>query len=163
MRTLNEVRLLGNIGANPTSHETDKIFVVKLSLATNGMNPNTGEISPPQWHRVTMFDKLARYAMQEVRKGMRIEVEGRLKYTTYEDSKGIERFGCEVIANRLWVIAKPQNQPQPEEQPEEAPEDHQRTVRPATRDAEPHGRSPARLRGPRQEPGERFSRPALLG
>ena len=54
-----------------------------------------------EWHRVVAFGKLASWALQVVRKGEPLAVEGRLHYTAWTDATGVDRYGVEIIASEI--------------------------------------------------------------
>ena len=89
-RTINKVILVGNVGRDPDVYETKKgTKVVHLSLATN--RPPFGDEGEQRtdWHRLTLWAGLAQFTEENVKKGDRIYIEGRLEYDAYE------REGCE--------------------------------------------------------------------
>ena len=84
-RTINKVILVGNVGRDPDVYETKKgTKVVHLSLATN--RPPFGDEAEQRtdWHRLTLWAGLAQFTEENVKKGDRIYVEGRLEYDAYE-------------------------------------------------------------------------------
>ncbi len=99
-RTINKVILVGNVGRDPDVYETKKgTKVVHLSLATN--RPPFGDEAEQRtdWHRLTLWAGLAQFTEENVKKGDRIYVEGRLEYDAYEregvkiPNSGRERTG----------------------------------------------------------------------
>ena len=142
MRTLNRVTIRGHLGRDPKIYLNPDTTVAraKLSVATNGFNRETGEQLAPQWHFVTLFGQLAQFAQQEVRKGMRIQIVGRLQYSTYTDANGLEKFGAEIIANDLVILQAPRNQPaqQPEQQQQTQQPSQQPSQQPVQPQADPN-------------------------
>lgn len=86
-RSVNKIILVGNVGRDPDVQETKNgTKVVHLSLATNRRIPN-GDAEPTEktdWHRLTLWNRLAQIAEEYVGAGDRIYVEGRLEYSSYE-------------------------------------------------------------------------------
>ncbi|HYH70102.1 MAG TPA: single-stranded DNA-binding protein, partial [Methyloceanibacter sp.] len=60
-----------------------------------------------EWHRVTCFNGLGRIIAQHATKGMLVSVRGRLHYTRWTDREGVERYGCEVIADDVQFLSRP--------------------------------------------------------
>jgi single-strand DNA-binding protein len=86
-RSVNKIILVGNVGQDPDIHETGNgTKVAHFSLATNRRTTGNGE--EPQeradWHRLTLWNRLAQFAQDYVAKGDRVYVEGRLEYDSYE-------------------------------------------------------------------------------
>lgn len=85
-RSVNRITLVGNVGRDPDIQQTKNgTKVAHLSLATNRRGPAGAE---PQertdWHRLTLWNRLAQFAEDYVRTGDRIYIEGRLEYDSYE-------------------------------------------------------------------------------
>jgi single-strand DNA-binding protein len=75
-----------------------------------------------QWHRVTLYDKLADIAGQYLRKGRQVYVEGRLNYNTYTDKDGTEKTTTEIIASELQMLGpKEADSPAPVREPARKP------------------------------------------
>jgi single-strand DNA-binding protein len=85
-RSVNKIILVGNVGRDPDIQQTKNgTKVAHLSLATNRRSPAGSE---PQertdWHRLTLWNRLAQFAEDYIRTGDRVYVEGRLEYDAYE-------------------------------------------------------------------------------
>ena len=86
-RSVNKIILVGNVGQDPDIQVTGNgTKVAHFSLATNRRTSTNGD--DPQekadWHRLTLWNRLAQLAEDYVSKGDRIYVEGRLEYDSYE-------------------------------------------------------------------------------
>jgi single-strand DNA-binding protein len=108
MASLNKVQIIGNCGRDPElRYMADGKAVANVSVATTSRRKNrdTGEITEDtQWHRVTLYERLAEIAGQYVTKGKPIYVEGRLKYGVYKDKDGVEKNSCDIIATELQLL-----------------------------------------------------------
>ncbi|GMV06199.1 MAG: hypothetical protein AMXMBFR53_24750 [Gemmatimonadota bacterium] len=85
-RSVNRVTLVGNVGRDPDIQQTKNgTKVAHLSLATNRRGP-AGSEAPERtdWHRLTLWNRLAQFAEDYIRTGDRIYIEGRLEYDSYE-------------------------------------------------------------------------------
>ncbi len=86
-RSVNKIILVGNVGQDPDIQETGNgTKVAHFSLATNRRTSGTSEEGQERadWHRLTLWNRLAQVAQDYVSKGDRIYVEGRLEYDSYE-------------------------------------------------------------------------------
>ena len=104
-RTVNKVILVGNVGRDPDIHETKKgTKVVHLSLATN--RPPFGD--DPQertdWHRLTLWAGLANFTEDNVKKGDRICIEGRLEYAAYK-REGVKIPTADVTVSEFVLLS----------------------------------------------------------
>jgi len=86
-RSVNKIILVGNVGQDPDIQETGTgTKVAHFSLATNRRTTGTGDEPEERadWHRLTLWNRLAQFAQDYVSKGDRVYVEGRLEYDSYE-------------------------------------------------------------------------------
>ena len=109
MASVNKVILIGNCGRDPEiRYMPDGKAVCNLSIATSTKRKNrdTGEIlEETQWHRVTLYERLAEIAGEYVKKGKPVYIEGRLKYGTYVDkATGVEKMTCDIVATELQLL-----------------------------------------------------------
>lgn len=109
----NQVKLIGNLGSDPDVRETSKGRKwVRLSLATNDSYQNQqGErITETQWHTVVAWGKQAEDVAENLRKGSRIALEGKLVHRSYEGKDGQKRYVSEVVMNAFEMLARKQEQ-----------------------------------------------------
>lgn len=106
-RSVNKIILVGNVGQDPDIQETGNgTKVAHLSLATNRRTGGNGE--EPQeradWHRLTLWNRLAQFAQDYVSKGDRVYVEGRLEYDSYERN-GVTIPTADVNVRELVLLS----------------------------------------------------------
>jgi len=110
-RSINKVILVGNVGRDPDVQTTNGgTKVAHLSLATSRRIPrnnNTFE-ERTEWHRLTLWDKLAQLAEDYVRKGDRIYVEGRMEYDSFEKN-GVTIPTADVTVRELVMLGAGRN------------------------------------------------------
>ena len=58
-------------------------------------------VKETEFHKVTCFNGLAKAVSSARKKGDLVAVEGRLHYTKWQDGEGNDRYGCEIIADRV--------------------------------------------------------------
>ncbi|MDD9983544.1 MAG: single-stranded DNA-binding protein [Gammaproteobacteria bacterium] len=108
MRGLNQVQLIGNLGADPEVRNTASGTVVaNVRLATNFAYTSraSGErVETTEWHRVVVFGKLAENVGKYLKKGAPAFVQGRLRTRSWEDQSGVTRYATEVIANDVIFL-----------------------------------------------------------
>lgn len=98
-RSINKIILVGNVGRDPEIQSTSNGHkVAHFSLATSRRIPrDNGFEERTEWHRLTVWNRLAEIAEEYVRKGDRLYVEGRMQYDSYE------RDGVTVPTAEVWV------------------------------------------------------------
>jgi single-strand DNA-binding protein len=103
----NSVRLVGNLGMDPEVKSFDNNKkLARLSLATSESYKNDrGEkITETQWHNLTLWGNLAKFAEDDLKKGDTIANEGRLNNSNYVDKDGNKRYFCEVVVNEFIKV-----------------------------------------------------------
>jgi single-strand DNA-binding protein len=104
-RSVNKIILVGNVGRDPDVQTTAAgTKVAHLSLATSRRIPRDGAFEErTEWHRLTLWDRLAQLAADYVRKGDRLYVEGRMEYDAYEKN-GVTVPTAEVLVRELVLL-----------------------------------------------------------
>ncbi len=114
-RSVNRITLVGNVGQDPDIQETSNgTKVAHFSLATNRRTNGNGDDPKERtdWHRLTLWNRLAQFAQDYVSKGDRIYVEGRLEYDSYERD-GVTIPTADVNVKEL-VLLSPRRDPESE-------------------------------------------------
>ncbi len=119
-RSVNKIILVGNVGRDPDIQQTQNgTKVAHLSLATNrrmGGGDETKERT--DWHRLTLWNRLAQFAEEHVKTGDRLYVEGTLEYDSYERD-GVTIPTADISVREL-VLLTPGRMSSSEEELEEA-------------------------------------------
>jgi single-strand DNA-binding protein len=106
-KTVNKVELNGYMGADPSVFQigtNSKKAIVRMATNESFRNKAGDWEQRTSWHNVVMWGKLAEMADSDLRKGMRISVNGRLSYRKYTGKDGQERFVTEVIATEVEIV-----------------------------------------------------------
>ena len=107
-RGLNKAMLIGHLGQDPEVKTLQNgAAVCNLSLATTEKwkDKNSGEMKElTEWHRVSIFGKLAEIAGQYCRKGSQIYIEGTLRTRKWQDKNGADRYTTEILADELQLL-----------------------------------------------------------
>ncbi|MFA6327058.1 MAG: single-stranded DNA-binding protein [Bacteroidales bacterium] len=103
--SINKVELLGRVGADPRTGQTeDGRKVINFSLATGEvLKTSSGELrEETTWHRIVAWEgkELTVTDFEKVKKGSRLAVTGRIRTNTYEKD-GQQRYTQEIIAQTL--------------------------------------------------------------
>lgn len=106
--------LIGNVGRDPEVkyYDTDQA-VASFTLATTerGYTLQNGTVVPDRtdWHNIIVWRGLAKIAEKYVHKGDKLYIEGRLRYRTYDDQRGVRRFVTEIYGENMELLSpKPQ-------------------------------------------------------
>ena len=116
-RGVNKVILVGTCGQDPeVRYLPNGNAVTNLSLATSEQwtDKQTGQkVEKTEWHRVSMFGKVAEIAGEYLRKGSQVYIEGKLQTREWEKD-GIKRYTTEIVVDMQGTMqllgGRPQNQ-----------------------------------------------------
>lgn len=107
-RGINKVILVGNLGKDPeVRYSAAGAAIANLTVATTEAwkDRQTGEKQEKtEWHRVSMFGKLAEIAGEYLRKGQQVYIEGRLQTRKWQDQSGQDRYTTEIVASDMQML-----------------------------------------------------------
>jgi len=151
-RGVNKVILVGTCGQDPeTRYLPSGNAVTNLSLATSEQwtDKQTGQkVEKTEWHRVSLFGKVAEIAGEYLRKGSQVYIEGKLQTREWEKD-GVKRYTTEIIVDMQGTMqllggrnnnegggdaAPRQQRPAPQREPQQqaqAPRQTQQQAQPA--------------------------------
>jgi single-strand DNA-binding protein len=104
---VNKVILVGNLGQDPeVRYMPNGNAVANLTLATSeSWKDQAGQLQErTEWHKITMYRRLAEIAGEYLRKGSQIYVEGKLQTRKWQDQQGQDRYTTEVIADQMQML-----------------------------------------------------------
>jgi single-strand DNA-binding protein len=101
--SLNKIMLIGRLGRDAeTRFTTNNVSITSFSLATDHRykGKNGDWVNETTWHNVTAFN-LSDYFKENLKKGKKFYVEGRLTKREYTDKDGVKRYSTDVYSERL--------------------------------------------------------------
>ncbi len=113
---MNKVMLIGNVGQEPDVHYygADQARAeVRLATTERGYKlPNGTEVpARTDWHTLLFFGNLAKTVEHYVHKGDKLYVEGRLRYSVYNDKLGQRRNVTEILVASMEMLSPRPQQP----------------------------------------------------
>lgn len=113
---LNKVQIIGHLGRDPEiRYAPSGDAVANFSVATTEKwkDKNTGEQKEKtEWHRVTVWGRLAEVVGQYLKKGSKVYVEGKLQTRQYE-KEGQTHYATEIVMQNMEMLdGKPQGDDQ---------------------------------------------------
>jgi single-strand DNA-binding protein len=100
---MNSVILIGNL----TTDVELRQFGAEKQLATFGLAVDRGgKDTDTDFFRISVWDRQAQLCADYLAKGRKIALEGRLRYSTWED-EGKKRSAVEVVAYRVEFLSPP--------------------------------------------------------
>ena len=107
---LNRATLIGNLGREPEMKYTkDGKAIANLAIATSESwtDKNTGQKQErTEWHRVSMFGKLAETAGQYLHKGSKVYIEGKIQTRKWENKDGVTQYTTEIVLSGFDSVLK---------------------------------------------------------
>lgn len=107
MAGVNKVIIVGRLGADPEVRTVGNGgTVARLSVATseNWVDKEGQKQERTEWHRVTVWGRLAEICGKHLSKGRQVYVEGRLQTRSWEDQQGQKRYATEIVANTVQFL-----------------------------------------------------------
>jgi single-strand DNA-binding protein len=104
------ITVTGNVGSEPElkfleSGRAVASFSVANTPRVKDSSGNWGD-GETIWFRVTLWGRLAEAAVEDVQKGKRVIVDGRLTQRSYTTKEGEQRTSLEITADEIGVIPK---------------------------------------------------------
>lgn len=99
--SINKVTLIGNLGRDPEIRRTnsgDPVASLSVATAESWKDKATGERKEKtEWHRVTVWGKLAEIAERYLSRGSKVYLEGQLETRKWQDQNGQDKYSTEVV------------------------------------------------------------------
>lgn len=100
--SVNKVILIGNLGRDPEERSFPnggKVVNLRIATSENWKDRTTGERRErTEWHSVAIFNEpVGRIAMQYLKKGSTVYIEGQLETRKWQDQSGADRYSTEVV------------------------------------------------------------------
>ena len=107
--SLNKAMIIGNLGRDPEMRYTPNgQAVTQFTVAVNrNYKDAAGEWQEEtEWFRVVAWGQTGERAAENLRKGGKVYVEGRIQTRQWEDNTGAKRYTTELIADRVTNLEK---------------------------------------------------------
>lgn len=99
MSNINEVIVAGNVTRDPEFRETDGgVSIINFGIATNDYMKD-GDYT--NFFDVTMFGLQADALADIIKKGMKLTIHGKLRYSCWENKDGERRSKVEIIGKEV--------------------------------------------------------------
>lgn len=101
--SLNRIMLIGRLGKDAEIRfTTNNVSVTNFTLATDYSykGKNGDWVNETTWHNIVSFN-LSDYFKDNLKKGRKFYVEGRLSKRDYTDKDGVKRYSTDVITEKI--------------------------------------------------------------
>jgi single-strand DNA-binding protein len=107
--SVNKAILVGRLGRDPETRYTSAgQAVCTFSLATDETYKDRAGVRQKrtEWHRITMWGKLAEIGQQYLKKGTLVYIEGRIQTRQWDDkTTGAKRTATDIVANEMRMLS----------------------------------------------------------
>jgi single-strand DNA-binding protein len=118
MASVNKAILIGHLGRDPEIRYTPSgTMVANISIATTDKwkDKTSGQTKEStEWHRVTLFERLAEIAQEYLISGSQVYIEGRITTRQYTDKNGVKKYITSINANDLVMLGRNTKNPAPQ-------------------------------------------------
>jgi single-strand DNA-binding protein len=107
MASVNKVILIGNLGRDPEIRympSGDALATLSVATTDTWKDKSGEKQEKTEWHRVSMFGRLAEIAGEYLKKGSQVYIEGRIQTRKYTDKDGTEKYSTEIVANEMKML-----------------------------------------------------------
>ena|SRR3990167_2536897 len=108
-RGLNKAQVIGHLGQDPEKRFLkDGTVTASFNVATDEgyKDKDTGQIVPrTEWHKIALFGRLAEIAVDYLKKGSKVYVEGKLRTREWiHKDHGHKCYGTEIVAGDIVML-----------------------------------------------------------
>lgn len=107
MGSLNCVHLIGNLGRDAELRYTPggtPVSTLNMATTETWTDKAGQRQEQTEWHRVTVWSKMAESLDAYLKKGKQIYVQGRLQTRKWQDKDGNDRWTTEIKADRIQLL-----------------------------------------------------------
>ncbi|KAF7961876.1 single-stranded DNA-binding protein [Cupriavidus sp. UYMU48A] len=112
MASVNKVILVGNLGADPEVRympSGDAVTNLRIATTDRYKDKQSGETKEAtEWHRISIFGKLAETAGQYLKKGSSVYIEGKIRTRKWQDQSGQDKYSTEIVADQMQMLGSRQ-------------------------------------------------------
>jgi single-strand DNA-binding protein len=105
---LNQAQIIGHVGRDPdvrSLQNGDTVASFSIATTEKWKDKSTGEQrEATEWHRVSVFGKLAEIVQKWVKKGSLVYVSGKIVTRKYQDKDGTEKQVTEIRVDSLKML-----------------------------------------------------------
>lgn len=98
----NSVQLIGRPGNNPVIREFSNGKMARFSIAVSDQRMvNNQWVGETYWHNIVAWGKTADAVEQIVKKGVKVQLEGKLVSRAWSDKTGLKHYSTEIVLNTI--------------------------------------------------------------
>lgn len=105
--TTKNVKLIGKLEFDPQIREIAKDrYTARLVITTKDryIDQHEKEVEDVQSHTIVAWGSVAKLVYEQLKKGMTIQLHGRIVHRSYSDVRGMKKYLTEIIMNEFTVL-----------------------------------------------------------
>lgn len=109
MASVNKVILIGHLGADPETRympSGDAVTNMRLATTEQWKDKDGAKQEHTEWHRISVFGKLAEICAEYLQKGSMVYFEGSIRTRKWQDKDGQDRYTTEIKADQMRMLDK---------------------------------------------------------
>lgn len=110
MASKNKVSIMGYLGGDPEIRfmpNGTQVATISVATSETWKDRNTGERNEKTtWHRVVFYEGLAEVVQKYLKRGSFVDIEGRLRNSSWEDGQGITRYATDIVGKEMLMLDK---------------------------------------------------------
>lgn len=119
MSGVNKVIIVGRLGQDPeVRFMPNGKAAANFTVATSDKwkDKQTGEQKEKtEWHKITMFERLAEIAGEYLTKGSNVYLEGKLQTRKWQNQQGADQYTTEILVNNMQMLDSKSQQQAPQQ------------------------------------------------
>lgn len=110
MASKNKVSIMGHLGNDPEIRfmpNGTPVATISVATSETWKDRNSGERKEKTtWHRVVFYEGLAEVVKQYLKRGSFVDIEGRLRNSSWEDAQGVTRYATDIVGKEMLMLDK---------------------------------------------------------
>jgi single-strand DNA-binding protein len=109
---LNQVQLIGNLGADPEVRympSGDAVANIRIATTETWKDKDGAKQERTEWHRVAFFGKLAEIVSEYLVKGSQVFIQGKIQTRKWQAQDGTDRYSTEIVADTMKMLGSPRD------------------------------------------------------
>lgn len=111
MASLNRAQIIGRLGQDPESRQAGASTVCRFSVATSEKwkDKQGQDQERTEWHRITIWGKLAEICQKYLTKGSLVFLEGKIQTRSWDDN-GVTKYSTEIVGEKVQFLSTTKRQ-----------------------------------------------------
>jgi single-strand DNA-binding protein len=108
MSSVNKAIIIGCLGKDPEVRympNGDPVTTLSVATSEKWKDKSGEQQEKTEWHRITLFGRVAEVAGEYLKKGSRAYFEGKIQTRKWQDKDGNDKYTTEIVAHQLTMLS----------------------------------------------------------